>query len=109
MKMKYQAGPTGRNVKSDIGPPPMYRAELLRVARNRDLSRTSEFRNLAAKLNLSVNTIREALAGRASKIETLWILANHFEIPWLQLFDVKKQLEFENGRPRIPAKRSPKK
>ncbi len=99
LDMRYGRNRAIARATMEVGPPPMYRADLLRAARNQDQSSNSEFRNLAAALSLSVNTIRDAMAGNATKIETLWILARHFEIPWLQLFDNNNQLEFVNGKP----------
>lgn len=107
------------------GPPPMYRPDLLRAGRlGRIWERNAktgyneqrkfglgyeiEFRKLAEQTKLSVGTIRQALDGNASKLDSLWILAKFFNIPWLQLFDVEKRFEFdEKGIPSIakPAKK----
>lgn len=112
-----------KRMSNDQAPPPLYRAELLQAAKT---SRTAlehywpdapkdrphpfgiEIRNLAASTKLSSGTIQAALRGDASKIETLKVLADFFGIPWLMLFDVDRQLSFdETGRPglSIPVKK----
>lgn len=104
------------------GPPPMYRADLLRQARlgrrktltgsleNYGRGHEIEFRTLADLTKLSVGTIRQALDGNAAKLDSLWILANFFGIPWLELFDVEKRLQFdEKGRVDLAIKESARK
>lgn len=71
--------------------PILYRADILRLAKARKNYRLG-FRDIAAATSLSVNTVRDALDGNASKIEALWKLCRYFEIPWIALFDVDKKL-----------------
>lgn len=81
--------------------PPLYRADLFNAAAARragsekylNANGTRDFRGLAAETGLSVNTIRTAFDGNASKLETLKILADFFSIAWLDLFDRDRELE----------------
>lgn len=74
--------------------PAIYRADLLRIAKQKKQYRLG-FRDIAAATNLSVGTVRDALDGTASKLEALWKLSRYFEIPWIALFDVDRKLRIE--------------
>lgn len=100
----------------DDGPPPLYRADLLAKCRdgsahywdmeikypflqNRVAKLGIEFRDLAAATGLSTGTIQSVLKGEAAKLESVKTLANYFGIPWLKMFDLDDDLEFDkNGR-----------
>lgn len=81
---------------STIEMPPLYRADLLRNAKDAtEDPNENSFRSIVAKTGLSAVTIMAALDGKAPKIDTVKILANYFGIPWLALFDVDGVLEFD--------------
>ena len=73
--------------------PIVYRADLLRVAKGKCYG--TGFRDLAGYTGLSVNTIREAFDGNATKIGPLYRLAKWFDIPWVLMFDVDRIFKTE--------------
>lgn len=64
----------------------LYRSELLRQKFN---AAGGDYRNTAALIGIAVNTLRDAIDGNASKIQVLFQIANHWNIPWKSLFEVK--------------------
>lgn len=102
---------------AEKGPPPLYRADLLEICRNGaarhrgNLERYPflnnqassrfgvEFRRLAELTGLSTGTIQSTLKGEAAKLDSVKTLANYFGIPWLKMFDLDDELDFDkNGR-----------
>jgi len=83
-----------RQRNPDEPAPAIYRADLLRIAKQKKKYKLG-FRDIAAATNLSVGTVRDALDGTASKLEALWKLSRYFEIPWIALFDVDRKLRVE--------------
>jgi hypothetical protein len=94
-------------------PPALYRVDLLQKAKDA-AGNDASFRNLAIATGLASATLQEIFAGRGSKLEPLFILAKHFGVDWVELFDTKKTIEkqraklsqfvtvpgYENGRKR---------
>lgn len=70
----------------EIEAPELYRSDLLREANRK---RGAGFRHMSKITGLSHNTIGKAFDGYSTKLDVLWKLANYFEIPWPQLFNVK--------------------
>ena len=56
----------------------------------------TDFRKVAQYTGLSVNTVRDALGGRAVKFEPLFILAEHYGVDPLRLFDVDDRLKWND-------------
>jgi hypothetical protein len=70
--------------------PPLYRADLFKKAKAARYS--IGYREIADLTRLSVNTVRDVVDGQASKIDSIYIVARFFGIPWLDLFDVDREL-----------------
>lgn len=86
-----------KSVAADELGPPLYRADLLKQAKHK---RGASYEQLADFTGLAKNTVRDAIEGRASKLDPLFILAKYFDVPWLRLFDVDDELSFDpDGRP----------
>lgn len=75
-----------------------------------DLHRSgyTDYRNVAADTGLSVNTVRDALGGRAVKFEPLFILADYYGVDPLRLFDVDGRLKWNDKGELIGVVRKPK-
>lgn len=71
--------------------PALYRVGLLRHAKasaGKYYSQGERVQDIAAALKLSINTVSEALKGRAVRVDTLWKLCNYYKLDWTRLFDV---------------------
>lgn len=113
--LRYGSERERKRIEGETGPPPLYRADLLRACRygigyaeryrmrypflNERAKLGIEFRQLAEATGLSTGTIQSTVKGEAAKLESVKTLANYFGIPWLKMFDLDDELDFDkNGR-----------
>jgi transcriptional regulator with XRE-family HTH domain len=81
---------------TDVEAPKLYRHKLLQQAKYDRYG--LGLRDIARYTHLSVNSVSDALDGKATKIETLWKLCRFFEIPWIALFDLDRKLTVERKK-----------
>ena len=79
---------------------PLYRYEILDAARrgvweHLKFRIPTEFRNLADRTDLSVNTVRSVCDGTATKLDPIKRVADFFGVPWILLFDVDRRLSWD--------------
>ena len=83
---------------ADAPPPYNFSAFRKGTKASADLLRSgyTDFRNVAAHTGLSVNTVRDALGGRAVKFEPIFILADYYGVDPLRLFDTEGRLKWND-------------
>lgn len=74
---------------ADMPPPILYRVDLLRLAKRNSIL---GFRDIAGYTRLAVMTVTQAFEGNATKIATIYKLADFFGIPWVAMFDTQRKL-----------------
>jgi transcriptional regulator with XRE-family HTH domain len=81
-------------------PPPHYDPRAFYEGTNKPavglLRYTPEYRDLAARVGLSVNTVRDVLGGRAVKLEPVFVLAEYYGVDPLRLFDTAGRLKWND-------------
>lgn len=78
---------------ANLEPIRLYRADLFQDAREK----TGEsFRDLASQTKLAKQTIQDVVNGDASKLDPIFVLAKHFGIDWLELFDVNRRIRWNS-------------
>jgi hypothetical protein len=92
MTTQTKQRPPAKAAKPDT-PIRFYRFDLFQKAKD---DAAISFADLSAKTGLAKQTVQDVINGDAVKLDAVYMLAKHFRIDWLELFDVDRRIRHGN-------------